>query len=117
MATTATVFTRAIANDGTQDVSRRDWSTDIAAAVLEIDNVTLSNGSNTLTVPAGATWVVLSFTSGAVSYTLKGVAGDTGVRLSTAALPTGPVSMPIVGGTTVLVIGATGAGAVTAYWY
>jgi hypothetical protein len=102
--------------DTPANTDRRDLERMIADAELGIDAVALINGDTALAVPAGASALVLQFLTGAVSVTLKGVGGDTGVRLSTLAIP-GPVMLPIVGGTSVVVLTSTGVGTARAYWF
>jgi hypothetical protein len=49
----------------------------------QIQQVTLSSGNNTITVPSGAVAVTIIFPEdNTVAVTLKGVNGDTGIALS-----------------------------------
>lgn len=53
-----------------------------AAASGTVTQLTLASGTNTITVPALATSIIIVFDStSAVTKTLKGVAGDTGILL------------------------------------
>ena len=64
---------------------------------------TLASGSNTITVPSGATaCTIVPPASNTNSITLKGVTGDTGVRLHN----TDPTSLAIDASTTTFVLTA-----------
>jgi hypothetical protein len=99
MTITATILTRAVVEDTahTTDAERHERSAAITCAAAlpkeEIVDIT-ANTFKALTVPTGAQWVTIEPLSGAGTWTLKGVTGDTGNVLGTA-LPPGPVSMPI----------------------
>lgn len=57
------------------------WS--LAAAVLDAQTKDLSSGDNTITVPSGATVILfIPPTANTYAITVKGNAGDTGVRIS-----------------------------------
>lgn len=77
----------------------------ITGAVGEILDVALSTGNNTITVPAGATWLLIVPPSGnAIQLTLKGVSGDTGFALDL----TRATLLPLTAGTTSVILSAAG---------
>lgn len=99
------------------NVDRRDLVAELTAVSFLVDDVALINGTVALSVPTGAQALVIEFLTGAQTVTLKGAGGDTGIRLSTLAIPAAPVMLPIVGGTTVIVLTSTGVGTAKAYWF
>lgn len=99
----------------TQD--RRDFESEIASPILAQHTVALSSGFNALSPPSGATHVLIEPVSGAVTWTLKGVTGDTGIALAAAStLPTRPVCIPL-GTSPALGITTNGAGVVRVFWF
>lgn len=75
--------------------------------------VALSSGNNTLTPPATAQGVmIIPPTGSAITKTLKGIAGDTGILLNNA-LPT-VLSLPVGGGA--FVINASNSETITVLW-
>lgn len=79
------------------DATRARWSCGDASSLgVQRQKVTLAGSVfTTITVPAGAKSVEIRVGS-AVSLTLKGVTGDTGVKIAPATNPTGvPVIMPL----------------------
>lgn len=74
--------------------------------------VALASGFNTITVPTGATCVIITFPVGnATAVTLKGLTGDTGIPLN----PTGTNVLQLISGATTLNITAGGAIAALTY--
>lgn len=67
-----------------------------ASTVIKRETVSLTGSAFTaLTAPSGAKHVII-LPGTAVSLTLKGVTGDTGVALTPASSPTGaPISLPV----------------------
>ena len=102
-------------DDGTT-LDRREITAEIASPVIKIERASLSNGFNALTVPSGATLLVIEPLTGAVTWTLKGVTGDTGNVLAAAStLPTKPIMVPL--GTSPSVgINVGGAATANLYW-
>lgn len=116
MANTTTLLLRAITNDGTQDVLRKEWSVTVPTSVLDVDTVELATGPNVLTslIPDGATFAILDFTGNAVAIVLEGQDGDQGIALGA---PSGPVLLPLAGtGFTSLALDAAAPTNVTVYW-
>jgi hypothetical protein len=59
---------------------------------LQMTNITLASGANTITVPAWAVgMMIIPTTSNITALTLKGVTGDTGIPISPSN-PTGPIT-------------------------
>ena len=80
------------------------------------ETITLINGFTALTVPTGAQAVIIRPLTGAFTFTLKGVTGDTGIVLGVAStLPILPWVLPL-GTTPSIGITCTGAGTVEAIW-
>lgn len=74
----------------------------IAATVADVvgvagkrETVTLSSGFTALSPPTGATLAIVRLTAGAVTATLKGSTGDTGIVLQSGTLTTVPVLVPL----------------------
>lgn len=119
MTVTADVLVRFVARDATSEVveDRRDIEAEITSAVRKVEKVSLSNGFNALSPPSGATLCVIEPLTGAVTWTLKGVTGDTGIALAAAStLPTKPVVVPL-GSSPVLGITTTGTATANVYWF
>ena len=77
----------------------------IVGAVAEILDVALTTGNNTITVPTGATWMLIAPPSGnTVQITLKGASGDTGFGLDL----TRATLLPLGAGTTSVILNAAG---------
>lgn len=80
-----------------------------AASAGQIEIKTLSSGANTITVPTGGTTptccIIVPPTGNATSITLKGISGDTGIRIHN----TDPTSIAIDSSVTTFVL-TTGAG-------
>ena len=77
------------------------------------DPVALQSGDNTLTVPTGATGIVVTFPTGNnVLVKLKGAGGDTGVSLH----KTDPLSMGLDSTQTTVVLNAAAPVTVRVYW-
>lgn len=74
------------------------------------------SSNNTITVPTGATWVRFILGS-AVSLTLKGASGDTGIALTPASNPRGlDVEMPLSSASIVIHNGSASAQTIEALW-
>jgi hypothetical protein len=74
----------------------------IATPVGTIQNIALSMGANTITIPTGTTMMVIQPPAGnTILVTLKGVAGDTGIPLH-KTLATGPINLDSTAATFVL---------------
>ena len=74
------------------------------------------SSNNTITVPTGATFVRLILGT-AVSLTLKGASGDTGVPLTPSSNPKGLwVDLPLSSATIVIHNGSAGAQSIEAIW-
>lgn len=116
MTQTAKVLSRYVVSDDTipADTNRADVEASLTAPQFESVVVTLANGFTAFAVPSGAQWVLIEFISGVFTYTLKGVTGDTGVKIATGTLPPGPVSMPV--NSPSIGLACTGAGVVRVTW-
>lgn len=98
MATTADIVLRCIVNDGTRNVVNfvdEGAVADVVGVSGKMETVTLSAAFTALSPPTGAVWVAMRVVSGAVTLTLKGVTGDTGIVLQSAALGTLPLCLPL----------------------
>lgn len=83
------------------------------AAAVAPTSATLSAGNNTITLPSGTLRVKVKPVPGnAVSLTLKGVAGDTGLPLN----PGEPSYVSFLTGTTSFVLNAGGTVTVSLVW-
>lgn len=77
----------------------------LTGAVGEILDVPLTVGNNTVTVPVGATWMLILPPAGnAVQLTLKGISGDQGWAMD---LVRGNM-IPLPAGTSIVNIGSAG---------
>ena len=77
----------------------------ITGAVAEILDVPLNTGNNTISVPAGATWLLIEPPSGnAVTIKLLGTGSDTGFTLD----PTRATLLPLAAGTASVILNASG---------
>src|SRR5580700_184359 len=80
--------------------------TNTNAPGMPLEQIALIAGNNTINLPAGTQYVVMSPPSTSTNAkTLKGVAGDTGFPLSAnlAAI------IPVANGTTSIIVGSAGA--------
>jgi hypothetical protein len=85
-----------------------------SASPLVHDQHSLTTGANTLTVPTGATYlVVVPPAASTVAKTLKGVSGDTGIALTPGAW----CALPIASGVSSIVINAASGEVVDLYWW
>lgn len=58
----------------------------IATPIGSVTSVALASGANTITVPAGTTFICIQLpTTNTIVVTLKGVTGDTGIALHKTA--------------------------------
>ncbi len=118
MTVTAKVHVRAVVVETTGfETQRVDSSSTIADVVGNTgkrETVTLANGFTALSPPTGVQGVVISFVSGAFTFTLKGVTGDTGIAMSSSALAALPVVLPLSAPS--IGITCTGAGVVDVLW-
>jgi len=117
MTTDAAILLRAIVSDGTTDFVKLPLTatvTDVVGDKGKLENVTLSAAFVALTPPSGATAVILKWTSGTGTWTLKGVTGDTGIALGTPTATTPPIMLSLSSAS----IGITGsaAGTLDALW-
>lgn len=95
---------------------RHDIETSLSTVLVRQTSVVdLVSGFNALTPPTGARWVIIEPLTGAVTWTLKGVTGDTGVAMSSGALPSAPISMPIRPGVIGITL-ASGSGTARVTW-
>ena len=103
MATQASLYTRqSVLNDDGADVlaDEREYRWTVASGVLKREEVTLTGSAFTaLSPPTNAKKVRIILPAAAVSLTLKGVTGDTGITLSPAS--------NFIGGTVELTLGAS----------
>jgi hypothetical protein len=118
MASTARVLLRVVVKDanGLTVVQSEDLE-EVADVVLENgkrEQVTLANGFTALSPPTGVQLVVIRFISGAFTFTLKGVTGDTGIAMSSGVLAIFPVVLPLSAPS--IGITCTGAGVVECIW-
>lgn len=94
---------------GTQELEAAENTTSPAGTLA----VVLSSGNNTIAVPTGATAVTIAKASdNVVALVVKGVAGDTGIRLH----DTDPDSLSLHASQTSFVINAASAATVRFYW-
>ncbi len=118
MALAARVLVRFVVYDTDEETTsdRRDLEAALASPVVKIEQVALSSGFNALTPPTGATLCIIEPVSGAVTWTLKGVTGDTGIALAAAnTLPTKHAVLPL-GSSPALGITTNGAAVARVYW-
>lgn len=76
-----------------------------SAAIGEIRDLSLASGDNSVPVPAGATAVVIAAPAGTGTLTLR-----TNLNAADGGLPFGPagwLAMPLIAGTTSLILGAS----------
>lgn len=97
-----------------KEVEDESTFADIVAENGKREQVTLINGFTALSPPSGVQAVVIRFISGAFTFTLKGVTGDTGVAMSSVALAACPAVLPLAAPS--IGITCTGAGVVECYW-
>jgi len=118
MATSARILLRVVLTDSAgvdrNEVEDVDTITDVVAENGKREQVTLSNGFTALSPPSGVQGLVIRFISGAFTFTLKGVTGDTGVAMSSGALAAFPVLIPLTAPS--IGITCTGAGVVELLW-
>jgi len=81
----------------------------ISSAAYVNQPITLTNGNTSLSVPTGATQLILR--NGTVACVLKGVNGDTGVTIPVG----GTLKLPLNSGGT-YVLGASSSGTIQAIW-
>ena len=118
MATSARILLRVVLDDGTVERNEVEDVATIADVVGTSglrQTVTLANGFTALSPPTGVQALVVRFISGAFTFTLKGVTGDTGVAMSSSALAACPVLIPLTAPS--IGIACTGAGVVECCWY
>lgn len=106
MSKTSTVTTTiSIVGDGVNETITQSYQ-NTACPSGAPQALSLSSGANTLTVPTGAVALTIIPPAGnAVTLTLKGVTGDTGVALSPTN-PTGPIPLATTVTTLVLTAGS-----------
>lgn len=118
MATSAAIVLSAICNDGTRDTQAL-YSAPTIADVLgtngKREDVALTAAFTALSPPTGAVCVMIKLVSGAVTLTLKGVTGDTGIKLQSGTLSTIPICLPL-GTTPSIGILSDGVGVVEVLW-
>ena len=99
MALTAKVHVRAsvIETSGfePQRVDSSSTVSDVVGNTGKRETVALTAAFTALSPPTGAAVVVIRVISGAVTLTLKGPTGDTGIVLQSAALTTPPIVLPL----------------------
>jgi hypothetical protein len=79
-----------------------------AAAVGELLVQALTSGNNSITVPSGSVAVIITPPSAsAVTLTLKGVNGDTGVIIAPSGSVSFPATIPLGAAQTTIVINAS----------
>ena len=117
-ATTSIIATTTGGSDGSWSLGPSGSTRNMTSAVSAETIVTLSVGSNTITVPTGATNAIIfpssntsstTNTSYAGTLTLKGVAGDTGVAISSAS----PTLLPWDTAPSTFVLGASSTGTIS----
>lgn len=119
MTTACTILLRAIANDGSGDTERFEvapatFNTAVAPNGKR-EPVALVNGFTALTVPSGAVWCAIRMVSGAITATVKGVTGDTGIVWQSGTLTALPFCTPL-GTAPSIGITANGAGVAEILW-
>lgn len=72
------------------------------------ETLTLANGDNTITVPTGATLLLLELTSSAPVLTVKGNAGDTGIPITPTSNPKGVALLLTLGTSPTLILNNAG---------
>jgi len=116
---TARSLVRVVTTEGGVDRTIIEDVDVIADVVFENgrrETVTLANGFTALTVPTGSQAVWIRPLTGAFTFTLKGVTGDTGIVIGVAStLPILPCVLPL-GTTPSIGITCTGAGTVEVIW-
>ena len=100
MATSGTVnLTAKISEDTNGTVVQRldvlGVDSDVVGQSGQRQTIAIASGFNALTVPSGASCVVIQVMSGAVTLTLKGVTGDTGIVLQSGTLTSFPICIPL----------------------
>ncbi len=88
---------------------------DVVGVSGKRETITLSNGFTALSPPSGAHAVIIRPSSGAFTYTLKGVTGDTGIVMSTTTLLAHDVVIPL-GTSPSIGIACTGAAVIECVW-
>lgn len=120
MTTTAEVSASVVINDGTRDCENLSQSASVTLATAMANGqrqpIALTAAFTALTVPSGAQGVMIVFVSGANTITLKGITGDTGIVISTAALKTFPILLPL-GTSPSIGILSNGVGVVDVIWF
>lgn len=119
MALAVRLLTRFVVYDTAEETTadRRDIESTMSAPILKIEPISLTSGFNAFTVPTGATHVIIEPLTGAVTWTLKGVTGDTGIALAAAAtLPTRPTALSL-GSAPALGITTNGNATARLYWF
>ncbi len=98
MATTGDIVLSAVVNDGsrnTQQFYSAPTISDVVGTNGKREDVALTAAFTALSPPTGASAVLIKVVSGAVTLTLKGVTGDTGIKMQSAALTTIPICIPL----------------------
>ena len=67
--------------DGNSD----SYSLNITSTAYLVTNITLSSGNNTLTIPSGAGWLLITEDAG-LTLLMKGASGDTGKSIAEKSL-------------------------------
>jgi hypothetical protein len=105
-------------NDGSWSVGPSGTTRNMTTAINAETIVSLSVGANTITVPTGATNAIIFPSSNTASttnanyggtLTLKGVAGDTGITISSAS----PTLLPFDTAPSTFVLNATASGTIS----
>lgn len=118
MTLAARLLTRFVIYDDDDETTkdRRDFEATMTTPVIKVETIALSSGFNGFTVPTGATHVIIEPVTGAVTWTLKGVTGDTGIALAAAnTLPTRTSALSL-GSSPALGITTNGAATARLYW-
>lgn len=120
MTTTATVAASIVMNDGTKNTVVEQIVASIADVVAEngkLELVSLAAATfQALSPPTGSAGVLMKLISGAVTITLKGVTGDTGIVLQSGTLSTVGVLLPL-GTTPSIGLLASGTATVQCIWF
>jgi len=120
MASTATVSASVTSNDGARDRISVPVSTTVTVATAmadgKVETYALTAAFQALTVPTGSQGVLIRLVSGAVTLTLKGVTGDTGIVLQSGTLSTVPIMVPL-GTSPSIGILSSGTGVVECVWF
>lgn len=98
------------------DERRVRWSPGTAGNGTRQTLSLTASTNNTITVPSGAKWVRFILGT-AVSLTLKGASGDTGVALTPSSNPIGAdMEMPLSSASIVIYNGSSSAQTIEAIW-